>query len=161
MLHFLSLAPPIPPPLDSARERAPLPPSFALWPPPLPKAKDTGGRPPTPTTSLCACVSEEQGGEAQETRSAEQGNDGAGVQRGANRDPALGAASALERAGSDPLIVRSAPHRSLPFDICVAQSNTVRPYLTCIRHTLNAACCLRNFPSQQVERHNVPEVEFK
>lgn len=40
-------------------------------------------------------------------------------------------------------------------------SNTVRPYLTCIRHTLNAACCLRNFPSQQVERHNVPEVEFK
>ncbi len=158
MLHFLSLAPPLPSRLSRPRS---LPLSLG-WPPPLPKAKDTGrGRPPTPTTTLCARVSEEQGGEAQETRSAEQGNDGAGVQRSANRDPALGAASALERAGSDPLIVRSAPHRSLPFDICVAQSNTVRPYLTCIRHTLNAACCLRNFPSQQVERHNVPEVEFK
>lgn len=38
--------------------------------------------------------------------------------------------------------------------------NTLRPYLNCIRHTLNATCCLRNFPSQQIERHNVPEVEF-
>ena len=38
--------------------------------------------------------------------------------------------------------------------------NTIRPYLNCIRHTLNATCCLRNFPSQQIERHNIPEVEF-
>ena len=28
-------------------------------------------------------------------------------------------------------------------------ANTLRPYLDCIRHTLTAAMCLRNFPSQQ------------
>lgn len=39
------------------------------------------------------------------------------------------------------------------------QANTLRPYLTCIRSTLEAALCLRNFPSQTVERHNRPEVE--
>lgn len=40
-------------------------------------------------------------------------------------------------------------------------SNTLRPYLTCIRSTLEAALCIRNFPSQLVERHNKPEVEDK
>uniref|UniRef100_A0A7S1C620 Actin-related protein 2/3 complex subunit 4 n=1 Tax=Bicosoecida sp. CB-2014 TaxID=1486930 RepID=A0A7S1C620_9STRA len=40
-------------------------------------------------------------------------------------------------------------------------ANSLRPYLTCIRHTLDAALCLRNFPSQTVERHNKPEVEMK
>ncbi|KAG0581349.1 hypothetical protein KC19_4G244400 [Ceratodon purpureus] len=41
------------------------------------------------------------------------------------------------------------------------QANTLRPYLTCIRNTLTAAMCLQNFPCQEVERHNKPEVEFK
>lgn len=40
-------------------------------------------------------------------------------------------------------------------------ANTLAPYLSCIRHTLNAALCLRNFPSQLVERHNKPEVEIR
>ena len=31
-----------------------------------------------------------------------------------------------------------------------AMSNTLRPYLACIRTTLEAAMCLRNFPSQLV-----------
>jgi len=35
------------------------------------------------------------------------------------------------------------------------------PYLNCIRSTLDAALCLRNFPSQIVERHNKPEIEIK
>jgi actin related protein 2/3 complex subunit 4 len=38
-------------------------------------------------------------------------------------------------------------------------ANTLRPYLDCIRVTLNAALCIRNFPSQVVERHNKPESE--
>eukprot|EP00270_Netrium_digitus_P015573 TRINITY_DN5476_c0_g1_i2.p1 TRINITY_DN5476_c0_g1~~TRINITY_DN5476_c0_g1_i2.p1 ORF type:complete len:170 (+),score=31.93 TRINITY_DN5476_c0_g1_i2:206-715(+) len=40
-------------------------------------------------------------------------------------------------------------------------ANTLRPYLTCIRNTLTAVCCLRNFPCQEVERHNKPEVELQ
>eukprot|EP01112_Ceratiomyxa_fruticulosa_P007258 TRINITY_DN1875_c0_g1_i1.p1 TRINITY_DN1875_c0_g1~~TRINITY_DN1875_c0_g1_i1.p1 ORF type:complete len:179 (+),score=46.72 TRINITY_DN1875_c0_g1_i1:172-708(+) len=36
-----------------------------------------------------------------------------------------------------------------------------RNYLNCIRATLTAAMCLENFGSQQVERHNKPEVEVK
>eukprot|EP00611_Tribonema_gayanum_P019691 TRINITY_DN3454_c0_g1_i2.p2 TRINITY_DN3454_c0_g1~~TRINITY_DN3454_c0_g1_i2.p2 ORF type:complete len:171 (-),score=80.38 TRINITY_DN3454_c0_g1_i2:142-654(-) len=40
-------------------------------------------------------------------------------------------------------------------------ANTLRPYLTTIRHTLDASLCLRNFPSQTVERHNKPEVEVQ
>ncbi|XP_034201531.1 actin-related protein 2/3 complex subunit 4 isoform X4 [Prunus dulcis] len=40
-------------------------------------------------------------------------------------------------------------------------SNTLRLYLTCIRNTLDAAMCLQNFPCQEVERHNKPEVELK
>ncbi|XLR19530.1 hypothetical protein S83_047442, partial [Arachis hypogaea] len=46
-------------------------------------------------------------------------------------------------------------------------SSTLRPYLMCIRNTLDAALIvvvfgwLQNFPCQEVERHNKPEVEFK
>ncbi|XP_066902043.1 actin-related protein 2/3 complex subunit 4 [Halyomorpha halys] len=40
-------------------------------------------------------------------------------------------------------------------------SSTLRPYLTAVRHTLNAAMCLDNFSSQHVERHNKPEVEVR
>mmetsp|Transcript_908 Transcript_908/g.3290 ORF Transcript_908/g.3290 Transcript_908/m.3290 type:complete len:170 (+) Transcript_908:194-703(+) len=40
-------------------------------------------------------------------------------------------------------------------------ADTLRPYLTCIRHTLDAAFCLQNSPCQQVERYNKPEVEFQ
>ncbi|WFD14142.1 Arp complex subunit [Malassezia arunalokei] len=38
-------------------------------------------------------------------------------------------------------------------------SNTLRPYLECVRSTLTAALTLQNFGSQVVERHNIPEVE--
>ncbi|GER30011.1 actin-related protein 2/3 complex subunit 4 [Striga asiatica] len=40
-------------------------------------------------------------------------------------------------------------------------ANSLRLYLTCIRNTLEAALCLQNFPCQEVERHNKPEVELK
>mmetsp|Transcript_22539 Transcript_22539/g.28783 ORF Transcript_22539/g.28783 Transcript_22539/m.28783 type:complete len:170 (-) Transcript_22539:88-597(-) len=38
-------------------------------------------------------------------------------------------------------------------------ANTLRPYLNCVRASLEAAMCLQNFASQEVERHNKPEVE--
>ncbi|CAO1622783.1 unnamed protein product [Sympodiomycopsis kandeliae] len=38
-------------------------------------------------------------------------------------------------------------------------SNTLRPYLSCVRATLTAAMTLDNFSSQVVERHNKPEIE--
>jgi len=38
---------------------------------------------------------------------------------------------------------------------------TLQPYLTAVRHTLQAAMCLENFASQVVERHNKPEVEVR
>jgi len=40
-------------------------------------------------------------------------------------------------------------------------TSSLQPYLDCIRNTLTAAMCLRNFPSQTVERHNKPEVETR
>lgn len=40
-------------------------------------------------------------------------------------------------------------------------SNTLRPYLSCVRSTLTAAMTLENFSSQVVERHNKPEVEAR
>ncbi|CAK7328431.1 unnamed protein product [Dovyalis caffra] len=40
-------------------------------------------------------------------------------------------------------------------------ATSIRLYLTCIRNTLEAALCLQNFPCQEVERHNKPEVEMK
>jgi len=42
-----------------------------------------------------------------------------------------------------------------------AQANTLKPYLDAIRSTLTAAICLQNFSSQEVERHNKPEVESR
>mmetsp|Transcript_3119 Transcript_3119/g.6271 ORF Transcript_3119/g.6271 Transcript_3119/m.6271 type:complete len:171 (-) Transcript_3119:191-703(-) len=40
-------------------------------------------------------------------------------------------------------------------------ANALKPYLDAVRSTLTAACCLRNQPSQNVERHNKPEVEMR
>ncbi|VEL28204.1 unnamed protein product [Protopolystoma xenopodis] len=39
--------------------------------------------------------------------------------------------------------------------------DALKSYLIAIRHTLNAALCIENFPSQVVEGHNKPEVEVK
>ena len=38
-------------------------------------------------------------------------------------------------------------------------ANPLAPYLAAIRRSLNSALCLRNFASQEVERHNKPEIE--
>ncbi|OQO02271.1 Actin-related protein 2/3 complex subunit 4 [Cryoendolithus antarcticus] len=38
-------------------------------------------------------------------------------------------------------------------------SQSLRPYLSCVRTTLTAALSLSNFASQASERHNVPEIE--
>eukprot|EP00475_Leptophrys_vorax_P041830 TRINITY_DN78911_c0_g1_i1.p1 TRINITY_DN78911_c0_g1~~TRINITY_DN78911_c0_g1_i1.p1 ORF type:complete len:176 (+),score=50.08 TRINITY_DN78911_c0_g1_i1:452-979(+) len=40
-------------------------------------------------------------------------------------------------------------------------AQTLAPYLTAVRKSLEAALCLRNFASQRVERHNKPEVEAR
>ncbi|XP_038991152.1 actin-related protein 2/3 complex subunit 4-like isoform X1 [Hibiscus syriacus] len=40
-------------------------------------------------------------------------------------------------------------------------ANPLKLYLTCVRNTLEATMCLQNFPCQEVERHNKPEVELK
>ncbi|CCI49737.1 unnamed protein product [Albugo candida] len=42
-----------------------------------------------------------------------------------------------------------------------AMANTLATYLTSIRNSLEGALCLRNFPSQVIERHNKPEIELK
>ncbi|KAK8816332.1 Actin-related protein 2/3 complex, subunit 4 [Blastocystis sp. ATCC 50177/Nand II] len=39
-------------------------------------------------------------------------------------------------------------------------ANTLKPYLDCIETTLRATLVLQNFPSESVERHNKPEVEY-
>ena len=39
------------------------------------------------------------------------------------------------------------------------QSQSLRPYLSCVRSTLTAALSLSNFASQASESHNVPEIE--
>lgn len=41
----------------------------------------------------------------------------------------------------------------------VCQSQSLRPYLQCVRSSLTAALTLSNFASQTAERHNVPEIE--
>lgn len=41
------------------------------------------------------------------------------------------------------------------------KANALKPYLDACKTTLTAAACLRNFPSQTVERHNKPEVEIR
>ncbi|CAZ86264.1 unnamed protein product [Tuber melanosporum] len=38
-------------------------------------------------------------------------------------------------------------------------SQSLRPYLKCVRSSLTAAITLSNFASQTAERHNVPEIE--
>eukprot|EP01039_Chlorochromonas_danica_P002393 gene2391-2625_t len=43
----------------------------------------------------------------------------------------------------------------------VAGTSALKPYLDAVRSTLTAAICIRNFPSQVVERHNKPEIEIK
>merc|ERR1712100_454174 len=40
-----------------------------------------------------------------------------------------------------------------------AADKAMDSYLACIRSTLDAALCVRNFASEEVERHNKPEVE--
>lgn len=40
-------------------------------------------------------------------------------------------------------------------------SATLKPYLSAVRRTLEAAICLVNFNSQVVERHNKPEIEVR
>ncbi len=40
-----------------------------------------------------------------------------------------------------------------------SQSQSLRPYLQCVRSSLTAALSLSNFASQTSERHNVPEIE--
>ena len=40
-------------------------------------------------------------------------------------------------------------------------SATLKPYLSAVRRTLEAAVCLVNFNSQVIERHNKPEIEVK
>ena len=48
----------------------------------------------------------------------------------------------------------------LPRYILPTKANALKTYLQCIKVTLEAALCIRNFPSQQVERHNKPEIFF-
>jgi actin related protein 2/3 complex subunit 4 len=50
---------------------------------------------------------------------------------------------------------------TLACSLACPQANTLKPYLDCIRTTLTASMCIRNFPSQVVERHNKPEVEMR
>ena len=38
-------------------------------------------------------------------------------------------------------------------------ADPLAPYLSAIRRTLTAALCVRNFPSEKVERQNKPEIE--
>ncbi|XP_024985722.1 actin-related protein 2/3 complex subunit 4-like isoform X1 [Cynara cardunculus var. scolymus] len=40
-------------------------------------------------------------------------------------------------------------------------ASSSKSYITCVRNTLEATLCLQNFPCQEVERHNKPEVEMK
>lgn len=54
-----------------------------------------------------------------------------------------------------PLLVQAAHADVLP----LIQSQSLRPYLQCVRSSVTAALCLSNFASQTTERHNVPEVE--
>ena len=56
------------------------------------------------------------------------------------------------RVGAPALALAAGLCTLSPFSLTFSyvQSNTLRPYLTCIRSTLEAALCLRNFPSQLV-----------
>ena len=46
-------------------------------------------------------------------------------------------------------------------NVYLSQSQSLRPYLLCVRSSLTAALSLTNFASQIAERHNVPEIEAK
>jgi len=43
----------------------------------------------------------------------------------------------------------------------IKPKNALKPYLLCVKRTLEAAMCLENFSSQKVERHNKPEIEIR
>jgi actin related protein 2/3 complex subunit 4 len=42
-----------------------------------------------------------------------------------------------------------------------ARDGALKPYLDVVERSLTASACLRNFPSQTVERHNKPEAEVR
>ncbi|XP_047390871.1 tubulin monoglycylase TTLL3 isoform X16 [Sciurus carolinensis] len=56
---------------------------------------------------------------------------------------------------------RPLPYFRFPAQPAPAMTATLRPYLSAVRATLQAALCLENFSSQVVERHNKPEVEVR
>ena len=43
----------------------------------------------------------------------------------------------------------------------MSATSALKPYLDAVKLTLDAALCIRNFPSRTVERHNKPEVEVR
>mmetsp|Transcript_5484 Transcript_5484/g.5651 ORF Transcript_5484/g.5651 Transcript_5484/m.5651 type:complete len:173 (+) Transcript_5484:78-596(+) len=43
----------------------------------------------------------------------------------------------------------------------MAANSALKAYVDAVRVSLTSALCLRNFPSQTVERHNKPEVEVR
>merc|ERR1712117_864645 len=62
--------------------------------------------------------------------------------------------------------VRSLNRASIPgslegkrWNLDTTMSASLKPYLSAVRHSLQAAMCLEDFYSQRVERHNKPEVE--
>lgn len=55
-------------------------------------------------------------------------------------------------------MVRTSPNDHIA-QLIVSQSQSLRPYLQCVRSSLTAALAISNFASQTSERHNVPEVE--
>ncbi|KAM7322941.1 hypothetical protein ACRRTK_018446 [Alexandromys fortis] len=54
---------------------------------------------------------------------------------------------------------RALPHCRFPAQTAPMMTATLRPYLSAMRATLQAALCLENFSSQVVERHNKPEAD--
>lgn len=65
---------------------------------------------------------------------------------------------------SSPVLTEMVPPGSAGGDCgCASRERTatLRPYLSAVRATLQAALCLENFSSQVVERHNKPEVEVR
>ncbi|KAI3511532.1 hypothetical protein L1887_18687 [Cichorium endivia] len=67
----------------------------------------------------------------------------------------------LSTAGESIAVRQLDPLYSTRFIFVPSMASSLRLYLTCIRNTLEAAMCLQNFPCQEVERHNKPEVEMK
>ena len=51
------------------------------------------------------------------------------------------------------------PQYNLYSKLTTIQSQSLRPYLQCVRSSLTAALSVSNFASQTSERHNVPEIE--